>query len=136
MTLMAFGMSGRSQSKCHTKSASFTSHSNEECPRAEDGRAGWVPNISHSPTNTSNCLSELVGCGGVDSAGLFMLIPSRGHVHSRSTLEIVRLVYESSQIAADMRSPRSVVSESGASGRQRGARLALASDLERLDEVG
>src|SRR5437764_29669 len=69
----------RSQSKCHTSRAPSTSHSKEECPCAADGRAGWVPTISHSPTKISNCVSELVGCGGSSSEGLLMDRILRGH---------------------------------------------------------
>src|SRR6266699_2875130 len=74
MTLRALGGPGRSQSKCQTSRAPSISHSKEECPCAADGKAGWVPTIVHSPTKTSNCLSELVGCGG-SSACSFMFIP-------------------------------------------------------------
>src|SRR6266487_6957494 len=62
--LRALGGPGCSQSKCQTSRAPSISHSKEECPCAADGKAGWVPTIVHSPTKPSNCLSELVGCGG------------------------------------------------------------------------
>src|SRR5437660_584465 len=74
MTLRALGGPGRSQSKCHTNRAPSISHAKEECPCTADGKAGWVPTVFHLPTRTSNCFSELVGCGG-RSACSFMFIP-------------------------------------------------------------
>src|SRR5947209_5516160 len=64
MTLRALGGPPPSQSKCQTSRAPFISHSKEECPCAPSGKAGWVPTIFHSPTRTSNCFIELIGCGG------------------------------------------------------------------------
>src|SRR6266699_2386948 len=74
MTLRALGGPARSQSKCHTSRAPSISHSKEERPCTGDGKAGWVPTVFHSPTRTSKCFSELVGCGG-RSACSFMFIP-------------------------------------------------------------
>src|SRR2546429_9645593 len=71
--LRALGGPGRSQSKCQTSRVPSIIHSKEECPCAADGKAGWVPTIFHSPTKISNCLSELVGCGG-RSAWSFLFI--------------------------------------------------------------
>src|SRR5258708_38894510 len=64
MTLRALGGPPRSQSKCHNSRAPSISHSKEERPCTGDGKAGWVPTVFHSPTRTSKCFSELVGCGG------------------------------------------------------------------------
>src|SRR5438105_3412027 len=74
MTLRAEGGPPRSQSKCQISKVPSTIHSKEECPRTGDGKAGWLPTIFHSPTRTSNCFIELVGCGG-RSACSFMFIP-------------------------------------------------------------
>src|SRR5260221_10261123 len=74
MTLRALGGPPRSQSKCHNSRAPSISHSKEERPCTGDGKAGWVPTVFHSPTRTSKCFSELVGCGG-RLACSFMFIP-------------------------------------------------------------
>src|SRR5436305_15046589 len=74
MTLRALGGPPRSQSKCQSSRAPSLSHSKEERPCTADGKAGWVPTVFHSPTRTSKCFSELVGCGGGEACS-FMFIP-------------------------------------------------------------
>src|ERR1051326_4658196 len=79
MTLIALGGPVRSQSNRQTSRLPSTSHAKEDCPCTAVGKAGWVPTISHSPTKISNCLSELVGCGG-SSECLFMVISLSGNI--------------------------------------------------------
>src|SRR5438270_6744461 len=83
MTLRALGGPPRSQSKCQSSRAPSLSHSKEECPCTGDGKAGWVPTVFHSPTRTSKCLSELVGCGGRPACSFIcLLLVSTRRAHS------------------------------------------------------